>query len=423
MRTPLVRDLADCTEFRQSLQARPPRVVHGTVLLLALLLGSATAWAALTQADLVVRAPGRVRPLTTPLKVVNAVNGEVLSATSGGRVLEVHFRIGDRVKQGEVLLRLDTERLDADVARRQRTIHAAEDEVAQLNRLAELSAQQFEAARARAEAELKQARAELRLAEERRTADIVRARLELQAAIHEEEQARTLVAHRATARDDLVHAQTRRRLAAQDVVKAEIPVDAGKVEVSRQALEQVARDYALKSGELEMKRKGKQAEVETARLELAALGLERRQAVFAAPIDGVIVAGDVKVGDVLERGKPVLEIAALQGFCFEVAVPSEEVGRLSVGMPVRVKLDAYDYQKYGSLAGTVSFIAPDSGLPEGQRTAVYLVKIRVEGEELRRGDLRGPVKLGMAGQAEILTGQDRILSLLLKKVRQSISLG
>ncbi len=92
-------------------------------------------------------------------------------------------------------------------------------------------------------------------------------------------------------------------------------------------------------------------------------------------------------------------------------------------MPVRIKLDAYDYQKYGTLDGTVSFISPDSGMREGQRTAIYLVRIDLEGDEVGRGDLRGRVKLGMAGQAEIVTDQESLLALLLKKIRQTISLG
>ena len=57
MRDAGVLDLADCTEFRQALLARPPAVVHGTAALLAILLGTALGWAALTRADLVVRAP------------------------------------------------------------------------------------------------------------------------------------------------------------------------------------------------------------------------------------------------------------------------------------------------------------------------------------------------------------------------------
>ena len=49
MRKNLILDLADCTEFRQTLQARPPRIVHGTALLLATLLGTALLWAASLQ--------------------------------------------------------------------------------------------------------------------------------------------------------------------------------------------------------------------------------------------------------------------------------------------------------------------------------------------------------------------------------------
>ena len=61
--------------------------------------------------------------------------------------------------------------------------------------------------------------------------------------------------------------------------------------------------------------------------------------------------------------------------------------------------------------------------PAEQHTAIYLVKIQLEGEELGRGEFRGRVKLGMAGQAEIVTGQERLLTLLVKKICQTISLG
>src|SRR5207237_4640258 len=150
---------------------------------------------------------------------------------------------------------------------------------------------------------------------------------------------------------------------------------------------------------------------------------ERRQAVLVAPLDGVITAGEVKVGDLLEPGKSVVEIAEGKGFRFELAVPTEEVGRLQIGMRARVKLDAFDYQRYGTVEGTVCFISPDSGVPKGQQAAFYTVRIAIEGDEVGRGDFRGQIKLGMAGQGEIVTGQETILALLLKKIRQSISLG
>ena len=74
-----VSDLAKCSQFRQTLQARPPRIVHGAALLVIALLSAALAWAALTRADLVVRAPGRMRPVTAPQKVMATFRGEVLT--------------------------------------------------------------------------------------------------------------------------------------------------------------------------------------------------------------------------------------------------------------------------------------------------------------------------------------------------------
>jgi multidrug resistance efflux pump len=136
----------------------------------------------------------------------------------------------------------------------------------------------------------------------------------------------------------------------------------------------------------------------------------------------VVTAGDVKVGDLLDRGKPVLEIASQGGFRFEGTVPSEEVGHLRVGLPVRVKLDAFDYQRYGTLAGTVSFLAPDSQTGDGAKPVQHLVRIDLEGDEVGYGEWHGRVKLGMAGQAEVVTGRESLLTLLVKKVRQSISL-
>ncbi len=66
-------------------------------------------------------------------------------------------------------------------------------------------------------------------------------------------------------------------------------------------------------------------------MELANVELEHQQAAILAPMDGIVTIGDVKVGDILERGKPVVEIAAQKGFHFEAAVPSEEVGHRGSG--------------------------------------------------------------------------------------------
>jgi HlyD family secretion protein len=414
--------LAECTEFRQALQARPPRVVHGTLWLLVALLGTGLLWALVTKADLVVRAAGRVRPVAPPLKVFNAGRGEVLSAILGGRVAEVRYHEGDEVHEGDLLLRLNTERLDNDLAKRKRTLRALEEELATIASLDQLLSRQYEAAKSKAEAELAQARDEVRKAKECQAADIRLADVELEGAQDEESRARVLLAKQAVAAADYVKARTRLREVQEKLAKARLPVEEGRVSVCQRALALAEKEHALKHEELLMKRGIKQGEIEAARIELANLELERKQAVIRAPMDGVVTTKEVNAGDILETGKPVVEIAEQKGFLFEVAVPNEEIAHLRTGLAARIKLDAYDYQKFGTLNGTVTFIAPDSERPQGSQAAFYTVKIAVDGTEVGRGDLRGQVKLGMTGQADIVTDRETLLALFLKQIRQAISL-
>jgi multidrug efflux pump subunit AcrA (membrane-fusion protein) len=128
-----------------------------------------------------------------------------------------------------------------------------------------------------------------------------------------------------------------------------------------------------------------------------------------------------------------VEIAEQAGFCFELEVRSQDVGLLSVGLPVKIKLDAYDFQRYGTLEGEITFISPDSGVPQarGQETSpsaaaprppTYLVRVRLIGDTIGHGELKGQVKLGMTGQADVVTGEETILTIFTKRIRQAFSL-
>jgi HlyD family secretion protein len=195
------------------------------------------------------------------------------------------------------------------------------------------------------------------------------------------------------------------------------------VSVLERALDLLGPDHAVRRAELKLRRDARGTEVEAARSELRNLELQRQMATIRSPISGVVTAGDVKVGDILEPGHAFVEIAQRDGFRFETAISSEDVGRLRLGMLARIKLDAYDYQRYGTLDGSVCFIAPDSEVPANQLGGVYTVRIEVSRDEVGRGALRGQVKLGMTGQVEIVTGRQSLLILLARKLRQTISLG
>ncbi len=425
MRNDLILDLAECTEFRRALRSRTPGIVHGTAILLALLLAAALTWMALTEANLVVRATGRIRPVSNHEDSSDDFSEEI-SCEVGGRVVALNVDEGDSVCRGDVLLRLDTTRVENEIAKLERTIQTGEEERERLKHFEQLLTRQFESAKAKAEAELAEAEEQLSLARQHQSAEIRLAELELVKAEDHEVRTRKLAARHAATQVQLIEAVTLARQAQEKLREARLPVDQGRLNVLRSAVDVVQRECEVKNEDLQIKRLAKHGEVEAARLELANLELDRDQAVVCAPNDAIVTAVKTKVGDIVEPGKLGISMVRQSGFQFEVAVPNSEIAHLRAGLPSRIKLDAYDYQKYGTLDGTLKMVAPDSQVaegPEGTQVALYQVEITLTQDEIGRGKHRGRIKLGMTGQAEIVTGKETILMLLVRRIRQSVSLG
>ena len=72
----------------------------------------------------------------------------------------------------------------------------------------------------------------------------------------------------------------------------------------------------------------------------------------------------------------------------------------------------------GPLIGHWLRIGPDLGT-----VAAVTVRIALPCDVVGRGDLRGRVKLGMSGQVEIITDRERLLKILVRRIRRTISLG
>jgi multidrug resistance efflux pump len=297
------------------------------------------------------------------------------------------------------------------------------EELAQTGRMRELVRLQDESARATARAELEAAEDELAKARAQKDADLRILKVELAAATDAEQRARVLRGRGAASEAEYVEAASRLKESRERLEKTQQPLSEGKLKVLRQRLAVVGNDYEVRLKELDVRKAARQAEIDASRKELDMLRQEQERAVLVAPQDGIVTTPEVKVGDLLAPGKEVLEVASEDGFRFEAAVPSEEVGHLRVGMPVRLKLDAFDYQRYGTVSGTIAAISADSRVSQNGSGVLYAVQVVLDGDELGHGEFRGRVKLGMAGQAEVVTGHETLLSLLVKKIRQTISLG
>ena len=423
----LYKDLADCTEFRQTLQARPPRMIHGTVVLLGSLLTAAALWAAWTEANLVVSGTGRVRPMVAPERLSNDAGEETnVAAALSGQIVEIHVQDGDEIKKGDVLVQLDTELLDNAIAQLLQSIQTDETELAELCRLEELLTQQFQATKRKTEAELLQAIKDIKRAKKRRAADIRFAQLEVKKEVENAQRMLRLAKKNAVSEAELLEHTTRAAQAKVKLTATQLPIDESRPEILRRMMTLAERDYSIEFKQLRIKQRLKQGDVETARFELKKRNIERHDTVIRAPIDGIVTTVAVKVGDVIELGSSLLTLTEQRGFRIDVAVPSEDAGQLRLGMTARVKLDAYDYQKYGTVDGTVIFVSPDTQVldqPGKQPAAFYMVKIELSSAEVVRGQYHGRIKLGMTGRTEIVTDRESILSLLVRGAKNTISLG
>jgi len=187
-------------------------------------------WGVATEADLVVRLAGRVRPVTSPQQVAAALAGEVRSGAEGRVVGGPTARPGDTVRRGQLLAPARPAALDNEITKRRRAIRTGEEELADLDQILRLGEQQHAAARAKVEAELLQAREEVTQAKDRQAAEIRIARLEREGAA---ERGQALPA------DGPRHGETRSctrpscasREAEVKVLRAELPVSAGRMTV------------------------------------------------------------------------------------------------------------------------------------------------------------------------------------------------
>lgn len=357
-----------------------------------------------------------------------------MAASLGGRVIEVNAREGDLVRKGQVLLRLDTERLDNEIARLAGQLEGARTEILQLERMTATLAAETEGALAAERARLGEAEEAVRLErerlatdEKRRAADERLAGLEVLRRRTELERIRELLQRDLVARVDAERADQDLREAEERLDRARIPLGnaavrlaQGRVTTASHALELAGRQFALRRQELELRLASRRAEAAAGAKTLANLELERSQAVLRAHVDGMVTLGDVKAGDLIEAGRPVFAIAQQQGFRIDAAVAAADVGRLQVGMRARVRLDAFDHREYGTLEGTIYYLSPDAEAADGGQGPYYVVRIRPDRDEVGRGSATGRLKFGMTGTIEIVTSRDSILKLALRGMRSGL---
>ncbi|MAC32679.1 MAG: secretion protein HylD [Haliea sp.] len=430
---PWLRDPADAPRtwdqdaHRSYIEQQPLRA-RRLLYVLAAIVVALVAWAAVAEIDEVTRGDGKVIP---------SRQIQVLQSQDGGVIREINVRAGDRVKAGELLVRLDRTRSESNLRENQAELMALSVRAARLAAL--MNRSEF-----LLEPEWEE-RVPSIVAQERALYETAREQLELQVQIASEQleqrqqelaeisaRSRQLSRSLALAREEL--SVTRPMVTSGAVSRVEILRLEREVNQLGGEFEQSeAQIQRLRSAIEEARRKLTEVEVEfesTVREELtdtlsrmnalreAGTGLTDRvqQTELRSPVDGTVKRLYYNtLGGVVLPGKEVVEVVpADDTLLVEVRIRPKDIAFLVPGQEALVKFTAYDFVVYGGLEGTVEYISADTILDE-DGNPFYEVQVRTrEAGFGNNGDM--PIIPGMTVQVDILTGKKTILAYLMKPV-------
>lgn len=421
----------DLDALARELCGRSP--LRGSILLLVILtcLLAAGIWAYLTELDDVTRVDGRIVP---------SADVQVIEATEPGVLQSVHVREGQVVEKNALLLELDATQIDSQLSQEQQRAFGLMARIQRLQAEIDGSELTFDARLidgaptvVRSETALFQGRqAELR-------AEI--AILERQRQQRHREYEEGLV-------DQVTADETLKVLAEERAIMAPL--------VERQ-MEPATTLLTLRRSEAEWKGRKVRAEAVTNRLktglneiddriratrsrfrsaaltdlalataELAALqpalpALRDRalRALVRSPVRGIVNRiHRTTIGGLARSGEELIEIVPLDDtLLVEAFVRPEDIAFLHAGQPVKVKITAYDFARYGGLDGEIIRIGADT-ITRSERNdeEVFVVEIRTSNTMLDASGVAVEIIPGMIAEVDILAGRKSVLDYLVQPV-------
>ena len=358
------------------------------IRLAALMLLVFMLWASWAEIDQVTRAQG---------EVIASSKTQIIQSEENGSISKLHVQEGDLVKQGDLLAELNS--IEAEAAYRE----ALSKQVAVAITLERLAAEVFGT----------------ELEYEDRFSDYPEFVENQQRLFNKRKQA--LDAELSALHE--IEALARQELSLNEPLVEEGHVSETEVlRLKRQVAELGAQQTNLRNHFF----RDAQAEMSAFQEELSVTeqALVQRQkrltmTKLISPANGIVANIRVRSsGGVVRASEEVMQIVpANDVLIVEAKVLPVDIAFLSPGLPVTVKISAYDYTVYGDFQGELVYISADTLLEEPQREEEASYRIRVKTSTNRfHGKLGDGLKIlpGMTATVEVITGQSTVLSYLVK---------
>lgn len=150
---------------------------------------------------------------------------------------------------------------------------------------------------------------------------------------------------------------------------------------------------------------------------LTALGDRVDRSELRSPVDGVVNKIMLKtIGGVVEPAMKLLEVVPVDDELKIIArVAPSEIAFLRPGQKVKVKISAYDPQRYGALDGELVRLGANS-VTDSKGNIFFEIEVRTTQNHLGTIEKPLPITPGMVAQTEIITGDRSVLQYLMKPV-------
>ena len=422
------------------------RIMMGTIGLLVVV---AIAWACIGQIDIVATANGRIIP-SGQIKLIQPLEL--------GVVKKIAVAEGDHVAANDVLVELDPTTNAADRDRASHDLLQAELDIARLRAALSGAVEAFvspegadparaDAARQQLAAQLAQQNAKIE-ALDRQIAAKAAERDQAKAAIAKADAQIPLSQQKVDIYDKLRQSQltseVNRIEAARQLVDAKHDresavhqVDAATAEIEALTQQRSEADAEFRHQTFDDLRKADQFATEQ-RQELIKASQRTGLQVLRAPVTGTVEQLSVHtIGGVVQPAQTMMVIVPDQSKLeVEAMLPNRDAGFVHVGQLAELKVEAFNYTRYGLLHGEVRSVsrdalrnerdapnpdrAQDTGRPASKdelnaqpSDTAYVARLSVAENtvETEQGSL--PLEPGMTVTAEIKTGQRRVIEYLL----------
>ena len=322
------------------------------------------------------------------------------SAKEPLRVREVLVDEGDLVKPDQLLARLDTSTIDAELAKNQAGVAAAREQlVAATSAIATARADV-----ASARADVAGAKADIASA----NAAVAQEESQIKLAQIEVDRERKMLAENATSQRAFDVRQTNLETTKATLAAAQARAIAAQARTdSAQARVEAAQARADTS---QAQADAARQQIEVALADVARTKSRIQDAVLLSPVGGRVLYRLAEPGEVLGPGGKALTIVDLSDVYMEIFLPAEQAARLKVGSEARITVDSEPNQ---SAAAYVSFVSPEAQFTPKQvetkserEKLMFRVKIQIPDELIQRYVER--IKTGVRGVGYVKVTDDAV---------------